>query len=472
MNAKTIDAENRVPRELHGKRLLGYNFGYFGLMLNNLLIAVFIFQFYVYTINLSAIIVSIGMAVQLIVGALCSIVFGVLIDNKKPGKFGKRRPYLLYLLPLWGLTSFLIWIPPFYCPEGETMYLPVTVYFLVVIILNSISGISIFIAYASMLPEQSQTLENRKKVASTGAFLAIVASIFAMALPLVIQSVLPEPDNVKWWEPSGEVVLLLMPIVGIIFVIFGIISIFLTFFSVDESFHARKSNEVVEKTSLKDTIHQLSIPAKDKKFKKLLSTTFFINISGRIIGIVIIPFLTYVLQFSGSLFFIYIIIAIICKFGGFYFWKAMLVRYDLIKTFTLCLTFSVVASFFELLFLVNVLSFEIKIALFATAYGTVLAGIYAFGLFSAPITSALIEEAASDFDSQNNENAISNLSGAYFGLLSFITSMGLAISSIFIGFILVGTNEENPIIITILLASTGIFYFIALMFLRKIKLKE
>jgi len=56
-------SEPLVPRELHGKRLIGYTIGFFGIILTEIFRSVFIFQFYVYTINLNSILVTIGMAI-------------------------------------------------------------------------------------------------------------------------------------------------------------------------------------------------------------------------------------------------------------------------------------------------------------------------------------------------------------------------------------------------------------------------
>ena len=103
-----ILSPSNKPRELHGKRLFGYILGVFGFSLTNLMIGTFVFQFYVYTVNLNSLLVSIGLSINLIVAAVFSIIWGVVIDNKKPGKYGKRRPYLFYGLPIWVVTSILI----------------------------------------------------------------------------------------------------------------------------------------------------------------------------------------------------------------------------------------------------------------------------------------------------------------------------------------------------------------------------
>jgi len=53
--------ENNSHRKLRGWRLYGYCFGIFGMMLPFSLVNGYVFQFYVYTIGLDALIVSIGL---------------------------------------------------------------------------------------------------------------------------------------------------------------------------------------------------------------------------------------------------------------------------------------------------------------------------------------------------------------------------------------------------------------------------
>ena len=62
--------EKSNPRELHGNKLFGYSIGHFGYFLTRILISVFAFQFYVYTINLDSILASIGVALNSVINAL------------------------------------------------------------------------------------------------------------------------------------------------------------------------------------------------------------------------------------------------------------------------------------------------------------------------------------------------------------------------------------------------------------------
>ena len=458
-------------RELHGKRLLGYTIGDLGLTLPNMFTGVFLFQYYVYTINLNALLVSVGVTAQLIIGAIFAIIFGVIIDNKKPGKFGKRRPFLLYGLPVWFITSILIWFP-LKCPQDNSFYLPTAIFFWVVTIIRSISRSLIFNVYISMLPEQSQTLKNREKVASIRAAFMILASVIALLLPLTVQSFLEDPANVKWWDTSGKLILLYIPIIGIAFTILGLITVFLIFFSVDESFHNNNLNVKIEKTTVIKAFTRMSTPIRDRNFFKLVVAGFFIGISGKIVGLLVFPFQTYIMEFESAQFYIYIFISIFGKFAWYFIWKKILKKNHILKSYSICILIAVISSFFDIFFLFSGLSFGIKLMLYIISWSTVLGSMYAFPLFSIPIMGSLVHDAAVKKDKSNLDGAMAKISGSYYGLHSFVRSMGPATASLFVGAILSGPNEENPIAVTFVFLSLCIFYLIAFFFIRKIKLSK
>jgi len=370
---------------------------------------------------------------------------------------------------LWVLANILIWFPPWYAPQADSFFWPTAIYLWFIMILQAISGTLIFNVYLSMLPEQSQTQKNRKAVASNRAIFSIIASILALLLPLIVQSILADPENVKWWQPSGELILLYIPLIGITFAIFGLITIIFTFFSVDEKFHNNTSINEKNKISIVSTIQQ---PIKDKKFRNFLVVRFLHSISGITLGILVFPFLVIVLKFKESEFFIYIIVSIFSKFTWYFIWRKILTKRSIITKYFICIGLATIASLLELLFLLEFLSFELKIFIFILSIGTILGSMYAFPLFAIPIGATLVHEASYKDEKLNTSNAISKLSGAYYGSLTFITSIGQALSSIILGFILSGPNENNPIIITFLISSMGIFYFISLLFLKNIKLNK
>ena len=121
--------------------------------------------------------------------------------------------------------------------------------------------------------------------------------------------------------------------------------------------------------------------------------------------------------FIGPRYYIYIFISIGVKVGWFLFWKKMMNGRDMVKLYSICLFASFIAALLELLFLIQVLSFEFKIVLFIVSYGTVLGKMYAVGLFGGPISGALIDEAAERSGIINQSEAVSDISGTYSGNL-------------------------------------------------------
>jgi hypothetical protein len=84
----------------------------------------------------------------------------------------------------------------------------------------------------------------------------------------------------------------------------------------------------------------------------------------------------------------------------------------------------------------------------------------------------LVHDAAVKLNKSDVDKAMSKISGSYYGLASFVRSIGPSIASIYVGFILSGANEENSVAITSVFISLGIFYMIAFLIIRMIKLPK
>ncbi|MFX1374243.1 MAG: MFS transporter [Promethearchaeota archaeon] len=459
------------PRELNGKRLFGYSMGDLGMPLVNIFTGIYLLQFYVYTINLDFILVSIGIFAQLFLDALFSIIFGVIVDNKKPGKLGKRRPFLLIGLPIWFTSNILIWLPP-KAPQGNQLFLPTAIFFWTLIIIRSLSRSLLFNVYISMLPEQSQTLKNREKVASVRSAFAIIASIVALLLPLIVQSLIPDPQSPEWWTDSGKIVTTLIPIIGTGFSIFGLLSVLLIFFSVDENFHNLNADYRHEKVTILGRFRQMAIPLKDLNFLYLIIAGFFASFSGRILGTLVFPFQNYVLEFSGITFYTYIFISIVGKFGWYFIWLKMRKKNHIIKSYSSIMKYAIVGSFLGSFFLIPYLSFGIELTIYIITWSIVLGSMYSAPLFSIPLTATLVHEAAENSDEPDIDIAMPKISGSYYGLASFVRTLGAAIISLYIGFILAGENRENPIIMVLLWVEMGFFYLAALVAIKGIKVKD
>lgn len=466
--------DSQSPRELTGNRLIGYCIGDLGILLSNLLDAVFIFQYYVYTINLNSVLVSIGISSQLIIGSFFAIIFGVIIDNKKPGKFGKRKPFLLYALPIWVIGSIMIWIPPWKCPLDNSFFLPTTLYFWIVSILTSISRSLLYSVYQSMLPEQSQTIENREKIASIRSIFSIIASIFALLIPLIVQSFLEDPLNVKWWDLSGKLILFYIPLTAVILALFGLFSVILVYLSVDENFHNTNTNQR-QKTRIWEAFKNMKIPLNDKNNLYFILSVFFITIAGKTLGLLVFPYQTFLLGLEFSEFYIYIFISIFGKFGWYFIWKRITKKkIILVKSYFRIILIALIATLLDVFFLFGNLSFEVKIVLYILIWSTILGSIYSYTLFSIPLGATIVQEAAESLKGSEGDldNTLSRISGSYYGLTYFMTYLGPAFASILVGTFLSGTNEDNPVIITLLFLSMSVFYLFSLIFIKRIKLKD
>ncbi|MHA2393935.1 MAG: MFS transporter [Promethearchaeota archaeon] len=460
------------PRELNGKRLFGYSMGDLGMSLANMFTGVYLYQFYVYTINLNAILVSVGVSTQLIISAFFAIIFGVIIDNKKPGRLGKRRPFLLFGLPIWFATTILVWFPPWKCPDGNQLFLPTAIYFWVIIIIRSIARSLLFNVYISMLPEQSQTQQNRESVASVRSAFSIIASIVALMLPLIALSLVEEPEYAKWWTPSGEIILLFIPIIGTCFAIFGLIAVLSIFFSVDESFHDLNGDYHKEKVTIIGRFRQMAIPARDSNFRYVVIAGFFGGLAGKTLGLLVFPFQIFVLEFTSVALFTYVLISTFGKFGWYFFWIKMRKRNHILKSYSTTMVLSIIASFAGSFFFMRFLPFGMELALYIITWSTVLGSMYSFPLFTIPLTAAIVHEAAENSDEPDIDIAMSKISGSYYGLASFMRSMGPAVASLLVGIILSGPNETNPILMILIWVIMGFYYSASLFVIRRIKVKH
>lgn len=474
--------ESQSPRELTGKKLYGYAFGNFGFMLASMIAGSYSFIFYTYTMNLDPIYSAMGSSISGITGAICSILFGVIIDNKKPGRFGKRRPFILFGLPVWIITIIMNWTPPLPIPIGDqtVVYWPTIAYIWTLGIIRSISGTMIGIAMMSMLPEQSQTLKNRTKVAEVQGILQIVSSVFSIGLPMILQSVI-DRDNAKYWESSGPFIISIIIIMSSILTAIGTILLIIMFFTVDEKF--LKGMEF-EKKSVIDTFKQTFVPIKDNNYRKFLGMRIFNSIGGTMIGMMVIPFVTYVLgrgktvEQADFLFLFYPFVSITTKFLWLWIWKKIHIWTggDVMKSYKRCMTVYVLTAAGEAIFFL-VYSFEVTLILFFLIYGALLGSMFSMNLFSPILMNAIIDEGAkkialemSQTSTINFDQVVSRISGSYYGLLNFSFSISGAVTTYIVGLIFSG-NEKNYIVINSIFVAMSFFFFLSWVLLRTIKIE-
>jgi Na+/melibiose symporter-like transporter len=472
-NTSELAIEDKT-RELHGFRLIGYTLGTIAFYLPSVLVGVYSFQFYVYTVHLDALLTSIGLTIPLILGGIFSPIFGKIIDNKKPfklfGKWVKRRVFLLYGLPIWIITNIMMWRPPWMCPPDQPFFWPTALYFWIVASLNTISQVIMQTAHGSILPEISQTYKNRRFVGEINTVFTISGAVFAVSIPLIIQSLVEDPEHVKHWDPSGQFLSQTIFNISIIVTIFATIVIIISFFSIDESFH-QSFQRSESKISGKKFIRQMFLPLKDKTFIPYLIQIAFMTMGMQIFGMVVFSFQIYTLKFSGSLLLIYPVVSLIFRFGWYFGLKEYSKKKKIIPTMIKVKWFVVIAAILNLCFFLE-MNLIFKIILFAISVGTIMGGLFSLGIFGPALSSSIIDEAAKKNTHLPYSNAVSQISGSYIGMMSFVFYIGPAIGSFLLGGILSGERATNPTIITILMVSISIFIFLSLYFNSKIKLKN
>ena len=127
------------PRELHGFRLICYSCGFFAFMFMMLATDSYLLNFYIYTLYLDPLQVSTGFTISMIVGAFSSIIFGIIIDNTKPRKLGKRRLYILIALLPWVISQILLYYPPWPPTKGTPVsYWPTAIWLWSISLIRSV----------------------------------------------------------------------------------------------------------------------------------------------------------------------------------------------------------------------------------------------------------------------------------------------------------------------------------------------
>lgn len=461
-------------RTLEGARLYGYTSGVLGQLLPINLINSYIFIYYVYAVGLNALLVGIGTAIGAFIMALASPFFGYVVDNKKPGRFGKRRPFLLLSLPFLFLTIILMWISPTTDSFGAydwgiTLYLwaLLGVFFIFYAMLRS--------AHLSMTPEQSQVEENRIKIGSLIGIFSILGTILGIFIPLILQSLLLNPDDIYNTPQDRQFLLTFLPIIGLIF---GILLVIFTLFahvSTDEKFlledeggvqNGTATKKEKKQANLKNIFKNLFNPFMDKNYSWFMISILLMTIGIRILSKNIPLFLTFVLFLRESGFITFIFPLVIFAILGFVFWSKRAQTKGIMKSYiqaTWIISIALIATWILLIdmpveILLWVARIEIAFILFSLVVGYIL---------PSPAISELVDKAPEELLQKSDGNS---LSGSYFGTLLFVLNIANAIGDILFGVMLMGENAESRFWVGILFPIAGVFFLVSIIFARKVRL--
>ncbi|MFX0103733.1 MAG: MFS transporter, partial [Candidatus Hodarchaeota archaeon] len=458
----------KAPRELKGFGLMGYSIGIAGQFLPNSFLSTFVVQYYVYTVSLNALLAGIATFVALVVYALSSVFFGVITDNQKPGKLGKRRPYLLLSMVFMIPSIILIWTPPM-C-TGKFEMNPLTfIYLLVLFSLYNLGFGILRPAYTSMMPEQSETEENRVKIGAIQGVVSLVGTVFAILIPIIIAGLVPEPDDVFYWTVGGMTYTTVVPIIGLVLASVSVLCTSLAFFATNED-HLKERYVEKEKKSVKENLGRIFEPFKDKKFQPWLGSTLIFNISMKMLMLGLYPFLYYVLKLEKTDLYISLGVLIPVAGAGFVIWKRKSTKSSPLEAYRLAISILSIALSIMVVFFFN-LTLVAKIVIGLILMGIGISCLVTGYIFPNPIISSLIEEEMICRKEKSSEDC-TNISGIYFGSYLFTLSISYAVGNFVLGSLFTGKNAENPTIITLLFPLAAIAFFVSYLVMRKVKIQK
>ncbi|MBD3352726.1 MAG: MFS transporter, partial [Candidatus Lokiarchaeota archaeon] len=436
------------------------------------LITSYLSIFYIYTVGLNPLLVSIGTALGSIANAFCGPIFGYVSDKKRATKLGKRRQFLLYGLPLLIVTLILVWLPPL-CSELNAWNFQVAIFLWIFVVTFYINYSLIRSPYLAMLPEQSEVEENRVQISSIQGIFNIVATVLGVLLPMFLQSLLDKPAvNGKFHNtPNGQILLDTLPIVALVFGVISTIFTLITFFSVDESFLIEKERKKnIEKKGIKEVIKNIFKPLTDKDYLVFLISVFAMNTGMRLIIRILAPYFEFILLFDGNDF-IFFALGLIPFAGlGFAVWSKKAKNKGLKESFLKA------NGFMVLCLMSTIILVLINISIIRTFIALIIMGLAVYNLvpgyiFHFPMVSIYSDQAS------DNENTKSKSSGKYFGALLFIYNIANAIGDLIMGLILMGEmngvpNSENALIIAVILPVAALLYFASVLVYRNARLKK
>ncbi len=455
-------------RTLKGIKLYGFTAGVLGQILPITLISAYIFIFFTYAVGLNALLVSIGTALGVVVLAFFAPIFGYLVDKKRPGKLGKRRPFLIWSLPLLIFSLIMMWYSPLAQQFGEInwgisffLWGFILIFYLFYSLLRS--------TFLSMIPEQSQEADNRIKIGSLTGIFSILATVIGIFLPLIIQSRLITPDAIFYNPIDRQFLIETLPILGLIFAIFVVIFTLMAYFSTNEDFFTEidERTKQSENLTINKVLKNIFKPFSDKNYYYFLFSMLTVTIGVRLLVKNLTLFFTFVLDLKGNAFILFILPLVAFAVLGFIFWSKRAHSVGIKESFIHARWFVAVSLILTGILLISMPN-DILLWITRVLLAGVLFGLVVGYILPNPAISELVDNSPEEIKDKMDSNT---LSGSYFGSFLFVVNIGNALGDLILGLILMGQNAENTLAIGIVFPIAGILYFISNLIMRKMELK-
>ncbi len=303
----TSVASNRAMEKLKLSEKVGYGMGDAGSCIVWSMLALYLTWFYTDVFGLAPEVVATLFLVIRIFDAFTDPIMGSICDHTQ-SRYGKFRPYILYLAVPFGIGAVVMFTTPDLSPTGKLIYAYIT-YFVMSLIYTGIN-----IPYCSILGNITLNERERMSCLSWRFFLNGFATLIVTSSILPLSDYLGSGDRGQGFQYS-------MMILGSL----ATIMFLYCFASVRERVKAPKSSSSIL-GDIKHIIH-------NDQWLLMISLTFVNVFPAFIRGAVTIYYATYVMHASTTFITFFMTLGVACNMLGSVIAKPLTDRFDKVKLF-------------------------------------------------------------------------------------------------------------------------------------------
>ncbi|MHB8947429.1 MAG: MFS transporter, partial [Bacillota bacterium] len=164
-----------------------YSFGSFGASLPAQAVGAFLLFFYVDQLKMPPSLYGTGMVIYAIWNAINDPLAGQISDNTRT-RWGRRIPYIRWLMAPLAVAFVLIWKPPFASAVGHETGM--FAYFLIMLFFFDGLYTFVILNWTALFPEMFPTLGERTQVSAMRQAFGIFGNIIGVSLPPMLYPVL------------------------------------------------------------------------------------------------------------------------------------------------------------------------------------------------------------------------------------------------------------------------------------------
>jgi GPH family glycoside/pentoside/hexuronide:cation symporter len=169
-----------------GQKIL-YSLGSLGAGLPAAAVSGFLLFFYVDQLKMSPALFGLGMVIYSIWNAINDPLAGQISDNTR-SKWGRRIPYIRFLMIPLAISFTLLWTPPFVTAVGHEMGM--FIYFLVVLFFYDGLYTFVILNWTALFPEMFPGLKERAQVSAWRQAFGIFGNIVGVSIPPLLYPVI------------------------------------------------------------------------------------------------------------------------------------------------------------------------------------------------------------------------------------------------------------------------------------------